>query len=72
MTKAEVKQQYKNEALNSIAKLYDKDGFKSDRYDYESSHGEQRDYEVKSIISIMNQKIFELNKKHLIKNKIVT
>lgn len=49
MTKDQVRQQIKNQTLNSIRKLYEVDGFKMDGYDPES-YREQRDRQVEYLL----------------------
>lgn len=50
--------QFRQEALNSIAKIYHpKYEFPYDRYDRESTYAEQREYRISSIIERMNKRI---------------
>jgi hypothetical protein len=63
MTKNQIIQQYKNEALNSIAKIYHpKYHFRYDQWS-EDSLSEQREDEIRSIIRKMNKNIEETKKK---------
>ena len=63
MTKNQIIQQYKNEALNSIAKIYHpKYNFRCDEYSHLSG-SEQKEEEIRSIIQQMNYKIDIVKKK---------
>jgi len=63
MTKNQIIQQYKNEALNSIAKIYHpKYNFRYDEYSHLSG-SEQKEEEIRSIIQNMNKNIEEVKKK---------
>ena len=62
MTNAQVKQMIKNEAINSIAKLFHPlHKFHYDNYS-EDSRDEQKFSEIKSIVESMNRKLSELKK----------
>lgn len=57
MTKTQIIQQHRNEAINAIAKIYHpKNNFKYDQYSEESG-AEQRESEIRYIIETMNKKI---------------
>ena len=55
----------KSTALNKIRKMYKKGGYSSDPYDYDSSYGEQRDFDVSSIIDDLERELEALKEKHI-------
>jgi len=64
MTKNEIIQQIKNEALNEIRKIYNpKYKFPFDQYDRESSYTEQIEYKIRYTIESMEKRIKETKRK---------
>lgn len=58
MTKQENKQRIKNEALNSIAKIYNpKNKVSYSNYEEDGSYSEQRDGMIEEIIKKMNKEL---------------
>ena len=64
MTKAEIIQQAKNTALNSIMKIYHPlyKGLSNNLWD--DSHQEQRDSRVKNIVTNLEKEIEQIKAKH--------
>lgn len=61
MTRSEVRQQLKNEALKKIREIYNpKSSFKCDPYD-EGSYGEQKGYAVQYIIEDLEKNLVIVN-----------
>ena len=58
MTKSEIKQQKKNEALNKIRKIYHPLNQKwYSNYQEDGSYAEQRDYEISQIIENLEKEL---------------
>jgi hypothetical protein len=61
MTKSEIKQQKKNEALNSIRKIYHPLNQKwYSNYPEDGSYAEQRDFEIRQIIENLEKELKSL------------
>ena len=67
MTKEQVIQQRKNEALNRITQIYHPlYKFSYNQYD-EDSYAEQREYEIKSIVEDLNRDIKKIKESFKVK-----
>ena len=61
MTKSEIRQQKKNEALNKIRKIYNPDiRFNYSNFPGDGSYSDQRDFEIRTIIETLEKDLKEL------------